>query len=389
MLGYLFLAGAFFTACLWLDSGGNKEKDLINAILKENVAKNNTHAFIKSVRENVYFIDLPVGLEFSQLQKAQGKIENAIQKQVVIENNNFTYTIEVVEPVPIPTLAPFEFVKSNDSDGLELAIGTNGKKTICLNLKSSPHSLIAGATGSGKSVFLKGLILQILHNCPDAELELFDFKAGIELSDFKDLKQANSFTIYPDDATEEIERIYGEINERFNTIKNTLYKDSKRKKCRDIFEYNQSVSKSKRMNYKFVIIEEFTVLLGSDKDELETTLTKCLAISRATGTYFIFTSQRFSSRILNGDIKANAENKICFRVSDKLNGRMVLDSDAGAEKISVKGRGIFSQNGHLQEFQSFYVSNEEMERYLEQHLQIEETKEQPILTEKGSGTIWR
>ena len=86
-------------------------------------------------------------------------------------------------------------------------------------------------------------------------MELFDFKAGIELTDFKNLKQTKSFTIKPDHAQSELERIYEEIEERFDLITE--------KNCRDIFEFN-SKSNSK-MQYKFVIIEEFTILLDIQK----------------------------------------------------------------------------------------------------------------------------
>ena len=76
------------------------------------------------------------------------------------------------------------------------------------------------------------------------------------------------------------------------------------------------------MQYKFVIIEEFTVLLDI-QDELSDTLTKSLALSRAVGIYFIFTSQRFSADIIDGKIKTNIDNRICFRVVDGINSKII------------------------------------------------------------------
>ena len=100
-----------------------------------------------------------------------------------------------------------------------------------------------------------------------------------------------------------IENVYREIQERFNLITDSG--------CNDIFEFNSK--SNNKMQYKFVMMEEFTVLLDINK-ELSVTLTKALAIARAVGVYFIFTSQRFSADIIDSKIKANIDTRVCFSV---------------------------------------------------------------------------
>ena len=187
MLGFMLLAGAFFVTCCWLDGGNNKEADLINSILKDNLNKDGKYAYIKHCEGESYYIELPFGFEFGQLQKMQGKIENAIKRRVLIINEDFNYCIRIVEEVKTETLIPFQLVDTKEKEGIKLAIGMTGNELVYVDFKSVPHMLVAGVTGFGKSVFIKSLILQIIHNYPDCELALFDFKAGVELSCFKKL----------------------------------------------------------------------------------------------------------------------------------------------------------------------------------------------------------
>ena len=187
-------------------------------------------------------------------------------------------------------------------------------------------------------------------------MKLFDFKAGIELGDFKDLKQTKSFIIRPHEAEKEINRIYGEIEDRFATITATNSKDW--------VAFNQK--NHEKMIPKFVIMEEFTILLAHSND-ISVTLTKCLAIARAVGVFFIFTSQRFDSKIIDSRIKANVDNRVCFHTADATNSKVILDV-TGAEKLKVKGRCLISIAGEIMEGQSIYAREDDVERYTKSHL---------------------
>lgn len=379
LLGTVILGGLFYAACYLLDNNKDDNVELINSVLKSNLSikekDKEIHPYVKSCNNGSYIIELQKGFDFKQLEKLQGKIENAIKCNVSINNDDFIYSIKMEEKVGTPTLVPFKLVDTKTKDGVKLAIGMCGDEMVYIDFKSVPHLLIGGATGWGKSIFTKVLILQILHNYPDCELELFDFKAGIELGDFRNLKQTKTFIIKPHEASDEIERIYNEIEYRFDIITNA--------KCRDIFEYNSK--SNNKMQYKFVIIEEFTILLDI-QDELSVILTKALAIARAVGIYFIFTSQRFSADIIDSKIKANIDNRVCFHVADAMNSKIILDSQ-GAEQLKYKGRAILSQSGQRQEFQSFYATKTDVEQMTKRY--FEDKKAVKVIKEiEGEETIW-
>ena len=252
-------------------------------------------------------------------------------------------------------MVPFEIINTQELTGFKVAVAKSEEGNIFLDFSKVPHTLVAGATGWGKSIFTKNLILQIISNFPHCELELFDFKAGIELGDFKNLRQTKSFIIRPDQAVLEMTRIYEEIEYRFDEV--TSHGE------RDWIAFNQK--NSEPMTPKFVIIEEFTILLDQDK-ELSTVLTKCLAIARAVGVFFIFTSQRFDSKIIDSKIKANIDNRICFHTSDAINSKLILDT-TGAERLEAVGRCLISVAGAIQEGQSFYVKENDVQNTIKSH----------------------
>lgn len=369
----------FYVACSLLDGKQDDNVKVINELLKTNLTlksgEKEIYPFIKSHSDGVYTVELQQGFEFAQLEKLKGKIENAIKRTVSIHNDNFIYTIKLEEITETPSLVPFELVKVKEEEGVKLAVGRSGNELVYLDFANVPHLLVGGATGWGKSIFIRALILQILHNYPTCELELFDFKAGIELRGFSSLKQTKSFIIKPQNAAEEIERIYEEIEDRFDRVTNA--------NCRDIFEYNAKTNN--KLPYKFVIIEEFTILLDIQKD-VSITLTKALAIARAVGVYFVFSSQRFSADIIDSKIKANIDSRVCFHVADAMNSKIILDT-VGAEKLQGKGRAILSQSGQQQEFQSFYVTSEDVQRVTKPHVATKKSTVTPKQQIK-EGALW-
>ena len=120
------------------------------------------------------------------------------------------------------------------------------------------------------------------------------------------------------------------------------------------------------MNPKFVVIEEFTILLDQSK-EMSVTLTKALAIARAVGVFFIFTSQRFDAKIIDSKIKANIDNRICFHAADGINSKVILDV-TGAEKLNTLGRCLISIAGVIKEGQSLYAKENDVKKYTEAHI---------------------
>lgn len=314
--------------------------------------------YVKSYdrKQRVYVIGLNVGSSFTDLEKLKGAFENLFKNEVEIINDNFRYYVKLVEKKEIPNLVPFQLFDTSHENGMKVAVAMGADSPIYLDFTKVPHTLVAGATGWGKSIFTKNLILQIINNFPSSEFELFDFKAGIELGDFKDLKQTKSFIIRPHQAEDEINRIYGEIEDRFATITAT--------NSRDWVAYNKK--SCNKMIPKFIVIEEFTILLDQSK-EMSITLTKCLAIARAVGVFFIFTSQRFDSKIIDSKIKANIDNRVCFHTADGTNSKVILDV-TGAEKLNTVGRCLISVAGVINEGQTPYVKENDVKKYTETHI---------------------
>ena len=321
--------------------------------------------YVKSYdrKQKVYIIELNVGSSFKDLENLKGVFENLFKSEVEIVNDNFCYYVKLVEKKVIPSLVPFQLFDTSHEDGMKVAVAMGSDAPIFLDFTEVPHTLVAGSTGWGKSVLTRSLILQIINNFPSTELELFDFKAGTELGIFKDLKQTKSFIIRPHQAEDEINRIYGEIEDRFTAITST--------NSRDWMEHNKK-SRNK-MTPKFIVIEEFTILLDQSK-EMSITLTKCLAIARAVGVFFVFTSQRFDSKIIDSRIKANIDNRICFHTADATNSKVILDV-TGAEKLNIVGRCLISIAGVINEGQSFYAKETDIKKYTESHI----SKHRPMI----------
>lgn len=314
--------------------------------------------YVKSYerKQQVYIVELNAGSSFTDLEKLKGAFENLFKNEVEIINDNFRYYVKLVEKKVIPSLVPFQLFDTSNENGVKIAVAMGSDGLIYLDFTKVPHTLIAGATGWGKSIFTKNLILQIVNNFPSAEFELFDFKAGIELGDFKDLKQTKSFIIRPHQAESEISRIYDEIEDRFATITAT--------NSRDWVAYNKK--SCNKMTPKFIVIEEFTILLDQSK-EMSVTLTKALAIARAVGVFFVFTSQRFDAKIIDSKIKANIDNRVCFHTADGTNSKVILDT-TGAEKLNTVGRCLISIAGVISEGQSFYAKESDVKKHTESHI---------------------
>ena len=306
-------------------------------------------------KNRIYEIEIFNGYSFKDLQDTKGKIENLLKREVMITNENFKYYIKPVIQKNIPTVVPFQIINTKET-GFKVAVAIGSGKMIYLDFVGMPHTLIGGTTGWGKSIFVKNLILQILSNFPDCELELFDFKGGVELSEFKRLKQTKSFTIKPYEAISVITEIYEQVEERLELLDES--------NSRDWMVHNKK--SNKMIKPKFVIIEEFMILLGEDK-EIKETLIKLLAISRAVGIYFIFTSQRFDAKIIDPRIKANIDNRICFHTADSINSSVILDQ-TGAERLNTVGRCLISLGGEIEEGQTPFVTEDDVQNAIKSHL---------------------
>ena len=323
-----------------------------------------------------YYIYIPQFKSFKDLERLQSVLENHFKKTVKCEiTNNFEYILKVTKDniKKLETMLLFKLVNVSKTSELCFCIGKSLHQYEYINFSKIPNLLVAGATGWGKSFCIKSIIAQLIHNYNDnVEMILIDLKGGVELGMFESVKQATFFTFKPWECEKILKETFEEIEERLDKFRKLNVKN--------ISEFNQK--SDEKMKFKIVIIEEFTILMDYSK-EIFDVLTKSLAISRATGIYYIFTSQRFDSKIIDSRIKANVDNRICFHTADSINSKLILD-DSGAEKLDTKGRAILNRAGEKVEFQSFYITDKDVQKVVNANLKQNKTILEPSNKNKAN-----
>ncbi len=256
---------------------------------------------------------------------------------------------------------------------------SKSKLTICLGrdiignpvvaeLDKMPHLLIAGATGTGKSVALNSMICSLLYkSIPDeVKLIMIDPKR-IELSSYDgiphlitpvvtDVKKATNALFW---AVREMERRYELLSEN---------------KSRHVRQYNQKIEKEKssdkgqaleKLPYIVIVIDELADLMLSASRNVEVALTRLAQMARAAGIHLILATQRPSVDVLTGIIKANFPTRLTFQVSSKTDSRTIIDTN-GAENLLGNGDMLFLPPGtaKLQRIHGAFISEEELSRIL-------------------------
>ena len=258
-----------------------------------------------------------------------------------------------------------ELQKPGDKMGIPVVMGkdiTGEAQTV--DLVQMPHLLIAGSTGSGKSVCVNSIILSILYQLHPAEcrLMLIDPKI-VELKLYNDIPHLMTPVIT-------------EPKKAFQALQYCIYEMERRYACldsmgvRDIRSYNKRIKEKniaqEHMPYIVVIIDEFADLMSTTGKELESTVARLAAMSRAVGIHLVLATQRPSIDVITGLIKANIPSRIAFMVASKMDSRIIIDM-VGAEKLLGKGDMLYS--GVVDPFpirmQGAFISEEEVEAVVE------------------------
>jgi S-DNA-T family DNA segregation ATPase FtsK/SpoIIIE len=230
-----------------------------------------------------------------------------------------------------------EFAESKGK--LPLALGKDVTGTpVVSDLTSMPHLLVAGATGSGKSVGLNSMICSILYKASPADVRflLIDPKR-LELSVYEGIPHLLAPVVT--DAKEAAARlrwIVGKMDERYRTLQ--------LKQVRNIEGYNKVVGPEEKLPYWVVVVDELADLMMVSAGEVQTSLVRLAQIARAVGIHLIIATQRPSVDVVTGLIKANFPTRIAFQVASKVDSRTVLDGN-GAEQLLGRGDMIFVPPG--------------------------------------------
>ena len=272
---------------------------------------------------------------------------------------------------------------SNKDMQLPLLLGQSPKgEFLFADLASQPHMLIAGSTGSGKSIFTSQLLcsMGIFRTPQELELTLVDTK-NLDLVLFKGLAHVREVLTSVPDLRISLEQLLEEVRNRTTLMSGV---------SRNIKEYNSLGIR--QLSYKVLIIDELADVLetdtslraGMDKDEkvanpsIASILKRITQISRATGIHVIMATQRPSTKMVTGDakigfgdIKANFPARICFKLPSMADSRVVLDEN-GAEDLLGRGDYLYRLSGQDSALRahSAYVSMDDIARILSQHSEI-------------------
>ncbi|MDX9957229.1 MAG: DNA translocase FtsK [Spirochaetia bacterium] len=230
-----------------------------------------------------------------------------------------------------------------------------------VELTQTPHLLIAGATGSGKSVCVNSIILSILYkrSFNEVKLILIDPKI-VELKLYNGIPHLLTPVITePKKAFQALQYCICEMERRYSLL------DAMG--VRDIRSYNRKITEKNmatdKLPYIVVIIDEFADLMATTGKELESTLARLAAMSRAVGIHLVLATQRPSIDVITGLIKANIPSRIAFMVAGKFDSRIIIDM-VGAEKLLGRGDMLYSSatDAFPIRMQGAFVSEEEVER---------------------------
>lgn len=274
-------------------------------------------------------------------------------------------------------LSSREFVMS--STPLTLALGANIEGTpVVTNLAKMPHLLIAGATGTGKSVGLNTMILSLLYRNDPSELKfiMIDPKR-IELSHYEGIPHLlYPVVVNPKEAIPVLKWAVSEMEMRYEWFKNLGVKgiDSYNKKVKKNEKDGTATTLATLKNQEastgllpklVIIIDEMADLMMANR-EVEVYIARLAQMARAAGIYMIVATQRPSVDVITGLIKSNFPSRISFRVSSKIDSRTILDS-SGAEQLLGMGDMLFLTPGssYLMRVHGAYVSEEELDKVVE------------------------
>jgi len=246
-----------------------------------------------------------------------------------------------------------EFQSSTSKLSLALGKDITGKAVVS-DLGDMPHLLIAGTTGSGKTVCVNALILSMLYRAtPDEVKFLMIDPKMVEMAVYNGLPHLLCPVVTDvKKVSAALNWVVNEMEERYKLLANVG--------VRNIEAYNQ---KQEKLPYIVVIIDELADLMAIAANQIETAITRLAQLSRAVGIHLLLATQRPSVDVITGVIKANFPARISFKVASKVDSRTVLDAN-GADKLLGKGDLLFMRPGEskLIRAQGSLLNDNEIER---------------------------
>ncbi|MEK7595868.1 MAG: DNA translocase FtsK 4TM domain-containing protein [Patescibacteria group bacterium] len=309
-------------------------------------------------------------LEINSVTKI-AKVTN-LQNDLALALASPTGSVRIEAPIPgksligieVPNIATgivsFKSVITSDSmkgskSKLSIALGhdVSGMPRVA-DISKMPHLLIAGSTGSGKSVFLHSILFSILYRCSPAECKIImvDPKR-VELVNYNDIPH---LLIPPITDAEKAPNAFkwavAEMERRYKLFENA--------KVRNITAYNE-LSGFQALSYIVILVDELAELMALQPGEMEKSICRLAQLSRATGIHLVLATQSPRVDVITGLIKANIPTRVAFSVSSQVESRIIMDT-VGAEKLLGKGDMLYipPETSKPTRIQGVFVSDKEI-----------------------------
>ncbi len=323
-----------------------------------------------------YEVVVPTGTKLSRVSSINKEIALALAaKDVRIEApipGKSTIGVEIPNK-EVSSVKIKEVIGDADPEkikkGLLVTLGKDiTGRTINADLTTMPHLLVAGSTGSGKSVCINSIIISLLmHYRPDeVKLVLVDPKQ-VELSNYNGIPHLLAPVVTdPKRASLVLQKVVVEMDRRYKVLA--------AKGVKNIADYNKKIESENKshpnnpqakMNYLVVIVDEMADLMIVARKEVEDSIMRITQLARAAGIHLIVATQRPSTDIITGVIKTNIPSRIAFSVASYIDSRTILDAP-GAEKLLGKGDMLYQPMGapFPTRIQGCYISDDEIERII-------------------------
>ena len=378
-----------------------KNKEALERVLKEFQIEAKVVDIHEGPAVTQYELVVPAGMKLTRIVSINKEIALSlaatdIRIQAPIPGKN-TVGIEI----PNPSVSPVRIKeilsnvpKKDENANILVALGKDimGRANLA-DLSKMPHLLVAGSTGSGKSVCINSIISSILlrYRPDEVKIMLVDPKK-VELSNYNGVPHLMCPVVTdPKKASLALQKLVQEMEKRYETFADVGVKN--------ITGYNEMIEKKKpgmsKMYYIVAIIDELADLMLVASKEVEDSIMRITQMARAAGIHLIVATQRPSTDVITGVVKANIPSRLSFAVASNVDSRTILDQ-SGAEKLLGKGDMLYLPMGAniATRIQGCFISEEEIERVINyvcdqqkaQYVDTMENLERSTSSASGTGT---